>query len=347
MISIDLGSYETKIIEGKVNRDGIKVNKAFSFDTPKNSYKNGYIKNEEELINKTKEELKKNRLTSGNCYINIKSTAVITREIVFPLLGDKEIEGLLKYQLPEYLPMDSGKYIIQHKPLDKINVEGSEKLNVLVVAIPREMVDAHFSFIKELGLRPTIMDYQCNALWKLLKHSNKINDDISIADRTIAAIDLGYDTTSITIIKNGIMQFSRVLDIGGFNMDSNLSSLISLENEELLAKKMEITDVSIIDGGYSDYNRMINIIKTSLEGIMERADKVFKYYIFKETENEIQNIILYGGLSGIKGIDKLFNGYFNVSTSIINDLDKINTQNDVKKYINCFGALLRDDEVYY
>lgn len=347
MISIDLGTHETKIIEGKVYKDGVRVTKSFSYKTPFDSYENGYIKNMTELLNVTKEELRNNKIKAGDCYVNIKSTSIVTREIVFPLLGDKEITGLLQYQLPEYLPMDAGKYIVQHKPLGKVNVGGVDKLYTLIVAIPKEVVDCHFSFIKELDLRPMVLDYQCNALWKLLKYSGRINDDVSIENRTIATVDLGYSNTSVTIIKNGKMQFCRVLDIGGAELDSSLESMLTLEKSEVLEKKKEIKDISIIDEGFTDYNRLLNIMRAGLENIMERIDRIFRYYMAQEAGNDIHSILLFGGLSGIVGVDKLFSRYYNIPVSIIQSLNKIYIQNDINKYINCISALLRDDEGRY
>ena len=347
MISIDLGSYETKIVEGRVLRGNISINKTCSFNTPINSYKDGYIKNKTELKDKIKEELRKNRIKLNGCFINIKSTSIITREIAFPLLEDKEIDGLLQYQLPEYLPTDPNKYIVQHRPLERITTEDNEKLKTLVIAIPKDIVDTHYSFIRDLGLKPLVMDYQNNTLWKLLKHAGRVNNEIDIKNKTIAAIDLGYGSTNITIIKNSIMQVSRVLDIGGFNMDSNLSNLISLEDEDVHTKKMEIKDLNINDGNYSDYNRMVNIVNVSLEGTMERIERVFRYYMTRDSGNEIENILLYGGLSNIIGIDKLFSRYFSLPASIIYHLDKIIFQPDLNKYLNCIGALLRDNEVWY
>lgn len=347
MISIDLGSYETKIIEGRVFRDNVRITKSFSFDTPNDSYENGYIKNESELANVTKEELRKNKIKAGDCIINIKSTSIITREIVFPVLGDKEISGLLQYQLPEYLPMDASKYIIQHKPIGRVNVDGTDKLNTLVVAVPKEIVEGHFSLVKEFGLRPVVMDCQCNALWKLIKYSGRINNEVSIEDKTIATIDLGHNSTSVTIIKNGRMQFCRVVETGGAVLDKNLEELLTLKKHEVLEKKKEIKDISIIDEGYTDYDRMVNIVRTGLEDIMERIDRVFRYYMAQEAGNEIHNILLFGGLTDIIGIDKLFSHYYNVPVLLIENLDKINIQNGIKKYINCISALLRDDEGRY
>lgn len=345
IISIDVGSYEIKIIEGRNTKEGIKVNKSLSFQIPENVYVNGYIKDEKSLRDKIREELKKNKINQGISYISIKSSAIISREIPFPVLSSKEIEGILKYQLEEYLPMDSSKYIIQHKIIGKFFDDGNEKLNVLVVAIPKDMVDMHYSFLKEIGLKPEVMDYQSNSISKLISYVDKVNDNIDVTGKTIAAVDLGYDSTNITIIENGMIQTSRVIELGGRHLDNNAMSLIAMTDEELLTKKIEIDDVSIIEGGYSEHNRYVNIVKTTIEGIIDRIDKVVKYHISKQIDNEIDIVLLYGGLSNINGVEKLFANYFNIPTFNIKKIDKVNTLDDVNKYLNCISALIRDDEV--
>ncbi len=67
----------------------------------------------------------------------------------------------------------------------------------------------------------------------------------------------------------------------------------------------------------------------------------------QEAGNDIQSILLFGGLSGIIGVDKLFSRYYNIPVLLIEKLDKIYIQNDINKYINCISALLRDDEGRY
>ena len=345
IISIDLGSYETKIVQGSHNKEEIKIDKAFSFNTPAFSYENGNIKNQYMLIDTVKEELKKNKVASGTCHLSIKSTAIITREIPFPLLGDKEIEGLLKYQLAEYLPMDYSKYVIQHKSIGRFVNEGIEKLNVLVVAIPKDMVDMHYNFVREVGLKPAVLDYQSNGIWKLFRFMDNINGIIAPSQKTVAAIDLGYNSTNIAIVDNGTIQTSRVIDLGGQSLDNNAASLIAVSSDELQSKKSEIEDVSMVEEGFSDYNRYVNIVKTSIEGIMDRVDRIFKYYISKEADNEIETLLLYGGLSKIKGVDKLFSNYFGIPAQVLDSASKIILNDDLNKYINCVGALIRDDEV--
>jgi len=340
--AIDLSSYETKIVNGRQERDSTEIKKAFSFVTPAGAYENGYIRDEYKLSDAVRRELRKNGISGGTCHISIKSTAIIIRELLLPNLGSKELESMLSFQLGEYLPMDFSKYVIQHRAVESIENAGQEKLNVLVVAIPKEMVDMHYNFIKELGLKPEVMDFHSNGVWKFLRHGGRINGSLIPLETTIAAVDLGYSTSNVTIVNKGNAKLNRVIDSGGFSLDRNISKLMDPGSEELLTYKQRISDISVVEAEYSEQDRYTNITKTSLEGIMDKIDKVFKYYDSREPDKWLDNILLYGGLSKIKGMDKLFGGYFSIPTAILESVEKIHLNGDINKYVGCVGALIRD-----
>jgi len=343
--AVDLGSYETKIIVGKQEREGISVKKAFSFITPPNTYDNGYIEDEFKLAAAVREELAKNNISGGACHITVKSTAILTREILLPRLSGKDIAGLLHYQMEEHLPMDFSKYVIQHKAVERITEGGKEKLNVLVAAVPKELVEMHYDFVRKLGLKPEVMDYQSNSIWKFLNHAGSVNGSLYPQDKTIAAIDLGYSNSNVTIVSEGKAKLNRVIDSGGHSLDKNISSLTGLSSEEIKACKQGIIDVSTVEEGYSEQNRYTNIVKTSIEGIMDKIDKVFRYYVSKEPEKRVEVLLLYGGLSRIRGIENLFSGYFNIPASVLVSTSRIYPDGDINAYANCAGALIMDNGV--
>ena len=141
------------------------------------------------------------------------------------------------------------------------------------------------------------------------------------------------------------MQTSKAVDIGGLSLDNNAMNLLPLSTEELHAKKLEIADINNVEEEFSDKERYLNIIRTSMESIMDKVDRVIKYYLSKEVDNEIEQLILFGGLSNIKGVDRLFFNSFGIPTEKLNSINKVSLSSDVNKYVNCLGALLRDDEV--
>lgn len=344
IVSIDIGSYETKIIEAKLTNKGIVIDKHFSFFTPEGSYENGYIVDKELLYYILKEELKKNKVTSDIGYINIKSSAIITREVVLPAVGDDEIEGILRFQIDEYLPVDPKDYVVQHRTIGKIEEDGIAKLNVLLIAIPKEIVESHFKLLKDLELKPSVLDFQSNGVAKLLNYNLLINGRYKTEDSTIAAIDLGFYNTNVTIAKNGFIQVSRTVDGGGDDLDKNILNFFEYSKTQIEEKKKSIDNINRIEEDYTEDNRFLNIAKTSIKGIMDKTDTIFRYYNSREKGNDIQMILLYGGLSNINGIDNLFSNYYNITTVKIDKLDKIFLSEDLNKYINCIGSLIRIEE---
>ena len=92
----------------------------------------------------------------------------------------------------------------------------------MLIGIPKEIIESHFQLLKDLGLNPLVLDYQPNSIGKLIEHSNYINNDYPTENITFAVIDIGYDSTKVSIIENGIIHVSRVIEIGGKYIDQSI-----------------------------------------------------------------------------------------------------------------------------
>ncbi len=307
VVSIDLGSYETKVVEGRVKNKEVEINKCFSFLTPEKAYENGYIINKELLSYSLEEGLSKNEIRTKNAYMNIKSSSVFTREITLPNVGKEEIDGILKYKLEEYLPIATKEYIVQYRTMGKTQENHRQKQNILLIAIPKEIVEGHFCFLKNIDLEPKVLDFQSNSIAKLIDYSFSINNKYETKEKTFALIDLGHSSTNITILKDGYIQVARIIDVGGKDLKKD-------------------------------------IVNESAEDIMGKIHTVFKYYISREIENEIHSILLCGGLSNIENVDKLFEDYYNIPTILIENIDGIFIMEDTNKYMNCIGSLIRNED---
>ncbi len=343
VVSIDIGSYETKIVEGRLKNKEIEIDKYFSFLTPEGVYKNGYIVDEELLYYMLKEEFSRQKVTANNGYISIKSSFVFTREITLPNVGKEEIDGILKYQLGEYLPIEPEEYVVQYRTIGKKKENHIQKQNFLLIAVPKKIIESHLSLLENLNLKPTVLDFQSNSITKLIDNNSIINDKNGTEEKAIGLIDLGFNNTNVTISKNGHMQVARIIEFGGDDLNRNILNIFEFTKEQLEDKKRGIKNISKTDEEYTEYNRLVNIVNISIEDIMRRIDAIFKYYTSREIGNEIQRILLYGGLSNINGMDKLFEDYYNIPTMKIQNIDGIFISKDENKYINCISSLIRNE----
>jgi type IV pilus assembly protein PilM len=345
VLSIDFGAYEAKIVEGKFSKKNITIYKNLSIKIPEGLYLNGEILDNEQLSYIIKNALKENKVSTELVYGIVNSSSIITREIIIPKVSDEEIEGILSFQIDDYIPVNPENYVVKYKLLGTFYEDNIEKLHLLLIGIPKIIVESHFNLLKEIGLKPVVLDYQGNAISKLLGFNTKINETYPIKDMTIACIDMGFNNTKITIGKNSLLQVSRVVEIGGKYIDQNIINMLDYSIDELEEKKKSIVDINEQNEECTDYNRLVNIARNSLESLMERIEIVFRYYKTREIGNEINLVLLHGGLSNIKEVDNLFSNYFNIPSINMSLLDKIDFNDNLLKYANCIGGLIRMDEV--
>lgn len=341
-LSIDFGAEEVKIVEGKATKKGVVINKGFSVKLPDETYKDGEIIDMDNLTYLLKASLSENSIGSMNVHGVINSSKVIMREITMPMVSDDHIMSILSYQLEEYIPINPEEYVVKFIKLGSIYEDDTEKVNLLLIGIPNHIVESHFNLLKNVNLKPIYLDYQGNAINKLINFGNNIND-LHDNNDTVTSIDMGFDNTSITISNNGVIKVSRILEGGANNILYSLREKFDLTDEELIHNLMKIEDISVPmkedEEDFEIYDRTKEIIRE----IIDRVEMIFRYYRTREIGNEIDLVLLHGGLSNIKGIEKLFSESFSVPCVKLDSISKVNFNGDLSKYANAIGGLIRLD----
>lgn len=345
VLSIDFGSSEIKIVEGQATKKDIKISKSISIKLPKDSYFNGTILDEDSIVDLLREALRGNKISTEIAYGVINSSSIITREISIPKVDEKEVAAIIGFQIEDFFPVDPEEYVINHLILGSIIEDDIEKLNILIIGIPKVMVLDHLELMTEVGLKPKILDYQGNAIGKLLNYNEMINEGYSIRDNVFGSVDMGYDSTKLTIVKNGKIEVTRVLDIGASTLYENMSSFFEYSKDGIEEMIYGIEDINSGQEEFTDYNRMINIVKSTIRSLLEEMEMIFRYYRTRGMDNNINLILLQGGISNIKGIDNLYSNYFNIPTAVLKSLDNINFDGELSKYSNAIGGLIRKSEV--
>ena len=98
-----------------------------------------------------------------------------------------------------------------------------------MIAVPRIIVESHYKLLDNVGIKPEVMDFQGNAISKLLNHFDLLNESLPTKDKTVAAISLDYDNTKINIISNGGLKVSRVVSLGLSNLLDDLQEESGLD----------------------------------------------------------------------------------------------------------------------
>ncbi|MCK9442989.1 MAG: type IV pilus assembly protein PilM [Tissierellaceae bacterium] len=345
ILSLDFGGNEIKIIEGQAARNSISISKAFALKLPPDVYYDGEILDKDAVVSLIKEELKKNKIRTDKVHGIINSSEIITRAVSLPKIPEKDLPSVISYQLDEMLPVDPDDYVVNSLILSYFTEDGADKVNVLLIGIPKKMVLEHLDLIKQIGLKPEILDYQGNAIAKLLNHNSLVNEFYNTSEMVVTSIDIGYSNSKLTIVKEGAILVTRVLDTGTKTMIDNISSLYDYTEEEIEEKLFGIDNINESSEEFTDYYRFLNTVRTTLENLMDEIDIIFRYYTSRETSNVINYIVLQGGLANIEGIENMFSNRFAIPSVKLNKLDKLKWDGELSKYSNAIGGLIRIEGV--
>lgn len=346
IISIDIGSSKVKIVVGKYANNTIYIKDAISIKTPEGRLMDGKIVVAEGRADTLKQSivqaLSENRIRYKDAIFTIQSTSIIRREVELPNVKPHEMEGMIRYEIEQYLPIDLDEYIVEYKTPED-NKDGKTKL--LIAAIPKTIAEDYLNIIKSMKLVPISLDINSNSISKLSSFKQQINLAEYNLDKTVAFIDLGCNNISICILAKGLFQFSRLIPTGGSELTLAIAEAFKLTAQKAESKKILEANLSIQETESGD-EEVNEVIRNIIFRWVEEIQRVFQFYKTRNANNNIDEIYLYGGTSNLVGITEYIANATNIPTKQIKSLSSVKLGKrvrtlDLECYLNSIGAIIR------
>jgi len=346
VISIDIGSSTIKLVLGSYKGNKIEILHMASLTTPLNSVNDGQVIDLNKIKNVINEGLSSVKAKCKKVIFTLDSTAIITREVSLPYAKDEELERILAFEVEQYFPTNLDEYVIQSKKLEDFEEDGVKKSKILVAALPKLIVKTYLELANALGLEPIALDVHFNGIAKIFENNLNINNSSLNRDETIVIIDLGYDNINVHIIDKNILQFNRLLTVGGKEIDLNIANNFNFSLVE--AEKVKLEQSTFEDENASSlYIAIEEVISGSIDNWLEEIQRIFKFYTSRSPENKVDKIYLYGGHANLKNISKQFELFFDIPTERIDNISAIHIKNsDIKDtsmttFLNAISAVIR------
>jgi type IV pilus assembly protein PilM len=161
----------------------------------------------------------------------------------------------------------------------------------------------------------------------------------------LAIIDIGYKSSSITILDRGKLFIEKEISSGIEDAVGIISRKLNLNHEEAYTYLFESMNISNVDQN-NDAQLGVQIL---FEDAFSTFEKVIQFYSSENLQQKIDKVYITGGGSELLGIDAYANNYMNLPVLMIDQslLDsigiKIPDNCDVNIYINTIGLMLRKE----
>jgi type IV pilus assembly protein PilM len=222
---------------------------------------------------------------------SLPETKAFLRIIAIPTMNTDEVREAVKWEMEANIPLPLDQVYYDWQILEKNLIDEKNKINLLVVAIAKPVVDEIMSVLEGAGLEPVGLEIESIAQARTLVDEKK-------EDKTIMTVDIGDRRTSFLITKNGIPCFTSSIPICGQSMTDAISKSLSVSLEE--AENMKINY-----GIGSDFKNdaIFNAVKPILDSFSAEIERSIDFFTTGlQYSSRVDSIIVCGGGANAKGL---------------------------------------------
>jgi type IV pilus assembly protein PilM len=228
-------------------------------------------------------------------------------------MDETELRDLIRDEAGKYLPFDNMDDVNYDFQILGDNDFNPNQMDVIIVAVKKDIVNSYLDAILAAGLNVTIMDVDSFALETMYEANYDFeNNEIAVI------VNIGASITNINVIKSGMSVFTRDFTLGGNSINEGLQDKYRITFEE--AEKIKVEG---LPGNDQDNMELRNSILDFAEPICSEIERSIDYFRSTFGGEYIKHVFLSGGSARIHGLAANLSQRLNVETEIINPFLKI------------------------
>lgn len=269
---------------------------------------------------------------------SVSGNSVIVRYVKLPKMTKKELDLAIKVEAEPFIPFDINDIYLSYYILnDSLQEEGQQKMEVVIVAAKKEVVNEKIDIITGAGLEPAIIDVDSFALENLYAKLPSAE-----RGRSALLVNIGNKTTNLSIVHPGISaspetplskdapfnpcsKVVRDIFISGSSLDRAVSKALSVTPEQ--AQEFKKTIRLLVNEedkleAIKNYDRQLILSsKVALNVFKDMASEISRsidFYLSQGFDHSISRIYISGGIAAMPNLCSYLSGEFKVPVELLN-----------------------------
>jgi len=310
LVGLDIGSSSIKVAEIKVTGKGHVLNKFGMSKVTPGSIVEGRVVNVDGLANDIKTLFKSQKIREKNVAISTGGHSVVIKTINTLNKPEQELHKTIYSEAEQYIPYDIDDVNIDYQILGESEFSPDE-INVLLVAVRKDLVAEYIDLIQKAGLNPKIIDVDTFALqniYEILPYENR--------EKITLLIDVGASKTSLNILKANVSLMMR----------DNMSGTNQIIEEICSQYDISVADAHLAVNGEINTIGQDKIQEMSLKIAQAWCSEICEFvntYQSGANDEKVENIVLSGGGIFVEGFKESLMSELDADVSIINPFEAL------------------------
>ncbi len=283
LVGIDIGTTSIKLCTLKNLKGSFSIQNVIKKTYEQELISDGHIVDIDFLSQELKDIFSENNIKTKNAACALSSYSVISKKISVPFMDEDALENTISVEVENAIPFPMKdiyySYYVQGADPEKQNM-----MNVKVVAVKKEIVDAYIATFNMAGLSLQILDVDMFGI------SNVVEQVYAPKENSVLIVDIGASVTNIAILNGDNIEFTREILMGGKYLTGQIQKSIKVKYKEAEQKKLSAnSDVTYL---FEDF----------IFNISSEINKTVRFYLATKPKENIVKIYVTGGSSLLPGI---------------------------------------------
>jgi type IV pilus assembly protein PilM len=249
------------------------------------------------------------RFTTDRVVISVPESKSFIRVMEMPVMKDSGTDNAIMFEAEAYIPIPMDQVYFDWQIISKRD----KTMSVLVVASPKEYVDAFMHIIEDAGLKLAGIEVEAQSVARAL-----VPPDV---DEPILIADLDALKTALVMTEHGVLQFTSTVPVAGDVITEKLTKLLSVTPAKAEQIKREIGLANTVE-----YPNLKTALLPAVEDLAAEIRNVMKFH-YDHSDSHISQILLTGGGAKLKHMGEvmgtLFDTYSPVTVTVANPFEHV------------------------
>lgn len=250
----------------------------------------------------------------------VSGAAVITKIVSIPTPdNDDELEAQVELIADQYIPYSMDEVNLDFSVIG-VNEKNAGMVDIQLAASRRENIDDRVAVLDLAGLKAKIVDVEAYALEKAYGLLQGSMPDYG-PESTVAIADTGSTVTTLNVIHQGKVIYSREQGFGGKQLTEEIQRRYGLSYEEAgMAKK---------HGGLPD-SYITEVLDPFKDVMSQQIGRSLQFFFSSSSQHSVDQIVLSGGTSSLPGIDALLEEKLGTPAIVANPFSNMTLAGKIK-----------------
>ena len=272
----------------------------------------------------------------GDVNYTVPAQSVFARFVKLPALDAEKIDKIIAFEAQQNVPFPLDQVVWDYQ---LVGGGMGEQIQVVIVAIKRDLLDDINNAVEETGLRTRIIDMASMGLYNAFCYNYTDLNGCSLL------VDIGARTSNVLFIEAGRI-FSRSLPIGS----SAITAAIAKEFGESFgaAETRKNRDGFVALGGAAepadpDIGRLSKIVRSTMTRLHAELMRSITHYRAQQQGDRPARIFLCGGGAGMPNMREFFQEKFELPVEFFNPLQNVSVSEsapEVARSAHLLGELV-------